>query len=115
MKREQNSRYASHNGLSSPTPKTQHCGIELKGNGALVFSPWCWQPFVASSKEIGGLENLLWPIEIAKDSGTPELLLHLMGFGHSPRWMESGRRGNLSWERVISVPCTSIWGGGARS
>lgn len=59
---------------------------ELKGKGALVFSPSRWQPFIASSKEIVGLENLPWAIEIAKDSGTPELLLHQMGFGLLPRW-----------------------------
>jgi hypothetical protein len=45
---------------------------ELKGKTALVFSPWRWQPFIASSKEIVRLENLLWAIEIAKHSGTPE-------------------------------------------
>jgi hypothetical protein len=59
---------------------------ELKGKGALVFSPSRWQPFISSSKEIVGLESLLWAIEIAKDSGTPELLLHQMGFGLPSRW-----------------------------
>ena len=71
---------------------------ELKGKAALVFSPWCWQPFIASSKEIVRLENLLWPIEIAKGSGTPELLLDQMGFGLPPQW-------NLDAETIYRGTC----------
>jgi hypothetical protein len=70
---------------------------ELKGKGALVFSPSRWQPFIASSKEIVGLENLLWAIEIAKGLWYARATAARDGFWPSAS-MESGRGDHLSWD-----------------